>query len=42
MRIPMLSKTTSPFANATSVCKSATPGEPNPAVFQIPAGYKQV
>lgn len=42
MQLPMLTKTTGPFAQFTSQCHSAIPGEPNPSVFQIPAGYKMV
>jgi hypothetical protein len=42
MQIPMLTKTTGPFAQTTSQCHSAIPGEPSPSVFQIPAGYKLV
>ncbi|HEV3329812.1 MAG TPA: hypothetical protein VG096_02450 [Bryobacteraceae bacterium] len=42
MHLPMLTKTTGPFAQATSQCHSAVPGEPHPSVFQIPAGYKLV
>ncbi len=42
MHLPMLTKATGPFANFSSTCKSAIPGEPHPSVFQIPAGYKLV
>lgn len=42
MKIPMATKMTGPFAQSSSVCHSATPGEPHPSAFQIPAGYKQV
>lgn len=42
MQVPMLTKMSGPFGQSSTSCHSATPGEPNPAVFQIPAGYKQV
>src|SRR5579872_231925 len=42
LQVPMLSKVTGGFGHQTDVCKSAVPGEPSPALFQIPAGYKSV
>jgi hypothetical protein len=40
MGLPMLTKMTGGFGQLTQVCKKAVPGEPPPAAFQIPQGYK--
>jgi hypothetical protein len=38
--LPMLTKMSGPFGQMTQACHSAVPGEPHPAAFQIPPGYK--
>jgi hypothetical protein len=40
LHVPMLTKMNGPFGQLTQVCHSAVPGEPHPAAFQIPPGYK--
>lgn len=42
MHLPMLTKMQGPFGQVTQVCHSAVPGEPHPAAFQIPPGYKVI
>lgn len=41
-RLPMLTKMNGGFGQITQVCQGVVPGEPNPAAFQIPAGYKVI
>ncbi len=40
--LPMLTKASGSFGQLTQVCHSAVPGEPHPAAFQIPPGYKVI
>ena len=40
--LPMLTKASGSFGQLTQVCQKAIPGEPNPAAFQIPPGYKVI
>jgi hypothetical protein len=40
--IPMLSRTVTSWGNQVSHCKNALPGEPDPALFEIPPDYKQM
>ena len=40
--LPMLTKMSGPFGQMTQACHSAVPGEPHPAAFQIPPGYKVI
>jgi hypothetical protein len=42
MRLPMLTKMSGGFGQLTQVCQRAIPGEPHPAAFQIPPGYKVI
>ena len=42
LQLPMASKVNGSFGQQTAVCQKAIPGEPNPAVFQIPPDYKQL
>ncbi|MGB7762719.1 MAG: hypothetical protein WBL61_22990 [Bryobacteraceae bacterium] len=42
MHLPMLTKMHGPSGQMTQVCHSAVPGEPHPAAFQIPPGYKVI
>jgi hypothetical protein len=42
MHLPMLTKMHGPFGQMTQTCHSAVPGEPHPAAFQIPPGYKVI
>jgi pyruvate/2-oxoglutarate/acetoin dehydrogenase E1 component len=42
LHLPMLTKMEGSFGQLTQVCHSAVPGEPHPAAFQIPPGYKVV
>jgi hypothetical protein len=42
LQLPMASKITGGFGQQTTMCRNVMPGEPNPGVFQIPAGYKVV
>jgi len=42
MHLPMLTKMQGPFGHVTQACHSAVPGEPHPAAFQIPPGYKVI
>jgi hypothetical protein len=42
LHLPMMTKMQGPFGQLTQVCHSAVPGEPHPAAFQIPPGYKLV
>jgi hypothetical protein len=42
LQLPMASKINGGFGQQTSICQKATPGEPHPAVFQIPQDYKQL
>ena len=42
LQIPMASKIHGGFGQQTAVCQKAVPGEPSPAVFQIPHDYKQI
>ena len=39
--LPVLTTMTGPFGQQTCQCKT-TPGEPDPALFQIPAGYTKL
>jgi len=40
--LPVLTQVSGPFGQQTSYCNAAPSGEPHPALFQIPPGYKQV
>ena len=40
--LPMQTKVNGEFGQLTQTCKSAVPGEPHPAAFQIPPGYKVI
>jgi hypothetical protein len=40
--MPVLTRVSGPFGEQTSYCKPAASGEPHPALFQIPPGYKPV
>ncbi|MGH9662942.1 MAG: hypothetical protein ACRD9L_00785 [Bryobacteraceae bacterium] len=42
LQMPMLTKAAGSFGQQTDVVKNAIPGEPSPALFQIPAGYKSI
>lgn len=42
LQLPMATRINGSFGQQTTMCQRALPGEPNPAVFQIPANYKQV
>ena len=42
LHLPMMTKMQGSFGQLTQVCHSAVPGEPHPAAFQIPPGYKLV
>lgn len=42
LQLPMASRANGSFGQQTTICQKAVPGEPNPAVFQIPQDYKQV
>jgi len=42
LQLPMAIKVNGSFGQQTAVCQKAIPGEPHPAVFQIPPDYKQV
>jgi hypothetical protein len=42
MQLPMLTKMKGNFGQLTQVCHRAVPGEPHPAAFQIPPGYKVI
>ena len=42
LQLPMLTKSGSGAAQATTTCKQVTTGEPPPSAFQIPPGYKIV
>lgn len=42
LHLPMMTRMQGPFGQMTQVCHSAVPGEPHPAAFQIPPGYKLV
>jgi hypothetical protein len=40
--LPVLTKVSGPFGEQTCYCKPAASGEPHPALFQIPPGYKPI
>lgn len=42
LQMPMLTKAAGTFGQQTEVCKNAVPGEPSPALFQIPTDYKSI
>lgn len=42
LQLPMASKINGGFGQQTSVCQKTIPGEPHPAVFQVPSDYKQL
>lgn len=42
LKLPMFTRARSPKLEVTQVCKQITPGEPHPALFKIPPGYKLV
>ncbi|MBI4904637.1 MAG: hypothetical protein HY820_13430 [Acidobacteria bacterium] len=42
LQIPVLTKTTGSFGEQITKCKAAAIGEPAPANFQIPPGYKVI
>jgi len=42
LQLPMATRLNGPFGQQTSICQNAVPGEPHPAIFQIPHDYKQV
>jgi hypothetical protein len=42
LQLPMATRVNSAIGQQTAVCQSAIPGEPHPAVFQIPPNYKQI
>jgi hypothetical protein len=42
LQVAILTRITGPFGKQTCHCKNAVAGEPDPALFQIPAGYKKV
>jgi hypothetical protein len=42
LQLPMATRLNGPFGQQTSICQNAVPGEPHPAVFQIPQDYKQI
>jgi hypothetical protein len=42
MGLPMLTNMSGGFGQLTQVCQRAVPGEPHPAAFQIPPGYKAI
>lgn len=42
MQLPMLTQMNGGFGQLTQVCQSVSPGEPNPAAFQIPPGYRVI
>lgn len=41
-KLPVLTKITTPGGVQTTYCKPAPAAEPNPALFQVPPGYKVV
>jgi homeobox protein ESX1 len=42
LQLPMATRLNGSFGQQTTICRNAMPGEPNPAVFQIPHDYKQL
>ena len=40
LKIPVLTKVSSPAGEQTTYCKPTSEAEPHPSLFQIPAGYK--
>ena len=40
LKMPVLTKITTPAGVQTTYCKPAPMAEPNPSVFQIPPGYQ--
>ncbi|MGD0667453.1 MAG: hypothetical protein ABSB23_07820 [Bryobacteraceae bacterium] len=42
LHLPMATKMTGSFGQITQMCHTAVPGEPHPAAFQIPPGYKVI
>jgi hypothetical protein len=40
--MPVMTQVTGPFGKQTSYHKIAETAEPNPSIFQVPPGYKQV
>ena len=42
LHLPLMSKLTGGSGQYMSLCKQASPGEPPPSAFQVPAGYKPV
>jgi hypothetical protein len=40
--MPVLTTVSGPFGQQTSYCRAAQSGEPHPALFQMPAGYKPI
>jgi hypothetical protein len=42
LQLPMATRMNGSMGQQTTICKQATPGEPPPSAFQIPAGYKVV
>lgn len=42
VQLPMASKISGGFGQQTTMCQKVQPGEPNPAVFQIPPTYKVI
>lgn len=42
LQLPMATRINGTFGRQTTMCQKAVPGEPNPAIFQIPSNYKQV
>jgi hypothetical protein len=42
LQLPMATRINGSFGQQTAICQQAIPGEPHPAVFEIPKDYKQV
>jgi hypothetical protein len=42
LQLPMATKISGSFGQQTAICQKAIPGEPHPAVFEIPKDYKQL
>jgi hypothetical protein len=40
LQLPMATRLNGPFGQQTSICQNTVPGEPHPAIFQIPQDYK--
>jgi len=42
LNMPVLTNVSGPFGQQSTYCKPAQTAEPNPALFQIPPGYKPI